>query len=100
MSEPVQSSHANDKSIVVNILYYRNSKCISSKSGTTLEKITYCKVLIITIVKTFKKLQKMFHFWIFFLQKHFVELCGGQSNDGVHTGDVGPVGPRFSGDSE
>lgn len=60
-----------------------------------LEKITYCKVFIIT-----KKLQKMFNFWIFFLQKHFVELCGGQSNDGVHTGDVGPVGPRFSGDSE
>lgn len=65
-----------------------------------LEKITYCKVLIITIVKTFYKLQKMFNFWIFFLQKHFVELCGGQSNNGVHTGDVGPVGPRFSGDSE
>lgn len=65
-----------------------------------LEKITHCKVLIITIVKTFKKLQKMFNFWIFFLQKHFVELCGGQSNDGVHTGDVGPAGPRFSGDSE
>lgn len=60
-----------------------------------LEKITYCKVFIIT-----KKLQKMFNFWIFFLQKHFVELCGGQSNDGVHTGDVGPAGPRFSGDSE
>lgn len=65
-----------------------------------LEKITYRKVFIITIVKTLKKLQKMFNFWIFFLQKHFVELCGGQSNDGVHTGDVGPVGPRFSGDSE
>lgn len=30
MSEPVQFSHANDKSIVVNLLYYRNSKCINS----------------------------------------------------------------------
>lgn len=65
-----------------------------------LEKITHCKVLIITIVKTFYKLQNKFNFWICFLQKHFVELCGGQSNDGVHTGDVGPAGPRFSGDSE
>lgn len=33
-----------------------------------LEKITHCKVLIITIVKTFYKLQKMFNFWIFFFR--------------------------------